>query len=265
MTNERIMGMTNIKMYPTKRFSTRAQHYNKYRPKYPRAIIKLLRAECKLVSSSIIADIGSGTGILSRLFLNNGNFIFGVEPNKEMREIAERLLKDYSNFKSVDGAAESTNLKGQSVDFITSGQAFHWFNTNKSRKEFLRIIKPNGWAVLIWNDRKTDATPFLKAYDSLLYKYGIDYKEVNQQIPNERVFTEFFGHNSFKLSIFHNFQIFDFESLRGRVLSSSYVPIKGHPNYEPMIDELLKIFLEYQSNGKVRFDYDTKVYYGQFK
>ncbi|MGH7909805.1 MAG: class I SAM-dependent methyltransferase, partial [Thermodesulfobacteriota bacterium] len=222
-------------------------------------------AECKLVSSSIIADIGSGTGILSRLFLKNDNIVFGVEPNKEMRKIAERLLKNYSNFKSVDGAAESTNLKGQSVDFITSGQAFHWFNTNKSRKEFLRILKPNGWAVHIWNDRKTDTTPFLKAYDSLLYKYGIDYKEVNQQIPNERAFTEFFGHISFKLNIFHNFQIFDFESLRGRVLSSSYVPIKGHPNYEPMINELRKIFLKYQSNGKVRFAYDTKVYYGQFK
>ena len=186
MTSERIMGTTNIKTDPTKRFSTRAQLYNKYRPKYPRAIIKLLRAECKLVSSSIIADIGSGTGILSRLYLKNGNFIFGVEPNKEMREIAERLLKNYSNFKSVDGAAESTNLKGQSVDFIISGQAFHWFNTNKSRNEFLRILKPNGWAVLIWNARKTDTTPFLKAYDSLLYKYGIDYKEVNQQIPDER-------------------------------------------------------------------------------
>ena len=265
MTNERITGTMNIKMDPTKRFSTRAQHYNKYRPKYPRAIIKLLRAQCKLVSSSIIADIGSGTGVLSRLFLRSGNFIFGVEPNKEMRKIAEKLLKDYSNFKSVDGAAESSNLKDQSVDFITSGQAFHWFHTNKSRKEFSRILKPNGWVILIWNDRKTDTTPFLKAYDSLLNKYGIDYKKINRQIPNERVFNEFFGHNSFKLNIFHNFQIFDFESLRGRVLSSSYVPIKGHPNYEPMINELRKIFLEYQSDGKVRFEYDTKVYYGQLK
>ena len=265
MTSEDIMGTTDIKMDPTKRFSSRAQHYNKYRPKYPRAIIKLLRAECKLVSSSIIADIGSGTGILSRSFLKNGNFIFGVEPNKEMREIVERLLKNYSNFKSVNGAAESSNLKDQSVDLITSGQAFHWFHTNKSRKEFLRILKPNGWAVLIWNDRKTDATPFLKAYDSLLYKYGIDYKEVNQQIPNERLFTEFFGHNSFKLKIFHNFQVFNYESLKGRALSSSYAPMKGHPNYEPMMDELRRIFIEFQSDGKVRFDYDTKVYYGQFK
>src|SRR3989304_2412415 len=142
------MGTMNIKMDPTKRFSTRAHHYNKYRPKYPRAIIKLLRAQCKLVSSSIIADIGSGTGILSRLFLRSGNFIFGVEPNKEMRKIAEKLLKDYSNFKSVDGVAESTNLKDQSVGFITSGQSFHWFHTNKSRKEFSRILKPNGWVIL---------------------------------------------------------------------------------------------------------------------
>ena len=265
MTNERITATAIIKMDPTKRFSTRAQHYNKYRPKYPRAIIKLLRAECKLVSSSIISDIGSGTGILSRLFLKNRNVVFAVEPNKEMRKIAEKLLKDYSNFKSVDGAAESSNLKDQSVDFITSGQAFHWFHTNKSRKEFSRILKPNGWVVIIWNDRKTDTTPFLKAYDNLLYKFGIDYKKINQQIPNERVFTEFFGHNSFKLNIFHNFQVFNFDSLKGRVLSSSYAPMKDHPNYEQMMRNLHRIFLEYQSDGKVRFEYDTKVYYGQFK
>src|SRR3989337_1752458 len=101
------MGKANIQLDPTKRFSMRAQYYNKYRPKYPGAIIRLLRAECGLSSSSIIADIGSGTGILSRMFLKNRNVVFGVEPNKEMREIAERLLKDYPNFKSVDGAAES--------------------------------------------------------------------------------------------------------------------------------------------------------------
>ena len=259
------MGKANIQIDPTKRFSTRAQYYNKYRPKYPRAIIKLLRAECGLSSSSIIADIGSGTGILSRLFLKNDNIVLGVEPNKEMRKIAEKLLKDYSNFKSVAGAAESSNLKDQSVDFITSGQAFHWFHTNKSRKEFLRILKPNGWVVLIWNDRKTDTTPFLKAYDNLLYKFGIDYKEVNQQIPDERNFAKFFGHDSFQLKIFHNFQVFNFDSLKGRVLSSSYAPMKGHPNYEQMMRNLHRIFLEYQSDGKVRFEYDTEVYYGQLK
>ena len=258
------MGKANIQIDPTKRFSTRAQYYNKYRPKYPRAIIKLLRAECGLSSSSMIADIGSGTGILSRLFLKNDNIVLGVEPNKEMRKIAEKLLKDYSNFKSVAGAAESSNLKDQSVDFITSGQAFHWFHTNKSRKEFLRILKPNGWVVLIWNDRKTD-TPFLKAYDNLLYKFGIDYKEVNQQIPDERNFDKFFGHDSFQLKIFGNFQVFNFDSLKGRVLSSSYAPMKGHPNYEQMMRNLHRIFLEYQSDSKVRFEYDTKVYYGQFK
>src|SRR3989304_2686730 len=237
------MGKANIQIDPTKRFSTRAQYYNKYRPQYPGAIIKLLRAECGLSSSSIIADIGSGTGILSRLFLKNDDIVLGVEPNKELRKIAEKLLKDYSNFKSVAGAAESSNLKDQSVDFITSGQAFHWFHTNKSRKEFLRILKPNGWVVLIWND----------------------YKEVNQQIPDKGNFAKFFGHDSFQLKIFHNFQVFDYESLKGRVLSSSYAPMKGHPNYEQMMRNLHRIFLEYQSDGKVRFEYDTKVYYGQLK
>jgi ubiquinone/menaquinone biosynthesis C-methylase UbiE len=252
-------------MDPTKRFFRRARYYEKYRPKYPVAIIKLLRAECGLLSSSVIADIGSGTGILSRLFLKNGNSVFGVEPNREMREIAEKILKKYSNFKSVDGTAESTNLESQSVDFITAGQAFHWFDNSKSREEFLRVLKPKGWVVLVWNDRRMDSTPFLKAYDNLLYKFGIDYKQVKQQIPDERVFVEFFGHNSFRVQLYNNSQVFDFESLKGRVLSSSYSPMKEHPNYESMINELRRIFLEFHADGRVKFEYDTKVYYGQLE
>ncbi len=250
---------------PTKRFSKRARYYDKYRPNYPSAIIRLLRAECGLLSSSVIADIGSGTGILSRLFLKNENIVFGVEPNKEMRKVAQKLLKEYPGFKSLDGSAESTNLESQSVDFITAGQAFHWFDMNKSRKEFLRILKPKGWVILIWNDRRVDSTAFLRAYDELLYKFGTDYKKVKQQIPENRVLADFFGHNSYRVKIYQNLQVFDLRGLKGRVLSSSYAPMKDNPNYEPMMSELRRIFLEFEADGKVKFDYNTKVYYGQIE
>lgn len=93
-------------MHSTERFSTRVENYVKYRPHYPSAVIDLLQSECGLNRESIVADVGSGTGILSELFLKHGCSVHGIEPNREMREAGEKLLRDYSNFKSIDGTAE---------------------------------------------------------------------------------------------------------------------------------------------------------------
>ena len=256
---------TGIESDFTKRFSNRVEYYIKYRPQYPGELIGFLGGECGLSSLSIIADVGSGTGILSEMFLKNGNPVFGVEPNKEMREAAENLLKEYPNFRSINGVAESTTLDSSSVDFVTAGQAFHWFDVDKSRAEFLRILKPGGWTVLVWNSRKTDSTPFLKAYEELLCNCGIDYEQVRHRNVDENVLKRFFGAGGYKSKILHNVQEFDYESLKGRVLSSSYVPMKGHPKYEPMIEELQKIFREHQTGETVTFEYDTEIYYGQIK
>ncbi|MFQ5822550.1 MAG: class I SAM-dependent methyltransferase [bacterium] len=250
---------------PTKRFSNRVANYIKYRPSYPKKIIHTLKEDCGLTSASIVADVGSGTGILSELFLKNGNGVFAVEPNKEMREAAEKLLLKYDNFKSINGTAEETSLEQHSVDFVTAGQAFHWFHLEKARQEFLRILKPNGWVVLIWSDRKTDATPFLKAYEELLNTFSIDYKKVDHKNLDEEVFRWFFRPHGFKMKIFENMQVVDFEGFKGRLLSSSYVPMKGQPKYEAMMDELQTIFLNFQVDDKVKFKYDTKVYLGQIR
>ena len=159
---------------PTLRFTGRVENYVKYRPGYPAGIIETFVKECGLTAGSVVADIGSGTGILSEVFLKNGNRVFGVEPNHEMREAGSRLLGKYAGFMSVDGAAEATTLEDCSVDFVTAGQAFHWFDRQRARKEFVRILKPNGWVTLIWNERLTDTSPFLRAYEDLLRRYGID-------------------------------------------------------------------------------------------
>src|SRR4026208_981769 len=139
---------------PTKRFSKRVENYIQYRPKYPPAVFDFLRNELNLAPSSIIADVGSGTGISSEMFLRNGNTVFGIEPNSEMREAGERNLSQFASFKSIYGTAEATTLEDHSVDFVIAGQAFHWFDRARSRAEFFRILKKNGWVVLIWNDRK---------------------------------------------------------------------------------------------------------------
>jgi SAM-dependent methyltransferase len=247
---------------PTKRFSSRVENYIKYRPGYPTAILDLLKENCGVTHASVIADVGSGTGILTELLLKNGSPIFGVEPNKDMREAAERLLKKHPHFTSISGTAESTTLKDRSVDVVTAGQAFHWFDREKTRQEFLRILKPGGWVVLIWNDRSTSASPFLKSYEQFLMTCATDYAAVNHKQIDAGAIRALFG-GGFKHAIFPNEQVFDFEGLKGRLLSSSYAPEAGHPKHAPMLSTLRAIFDEHQGNGKVIFEYDTVVHYGQ--
>ena len=247
----------------TQRFSSRVENYIKYRPGYPNEVIETLRSECELTSSSVAADVGSGTGILTEMFLQNGNLVYGIEPNREMREAAERLLKDYPHFHSVAARAEETTLGGASVDFVTAGQAFHWFDREKTREEFARILKPQGWVALIWNERVTTTTPFLVAYEQLLKDYSTDYEQVDHRRIDDDVIRDFFGSDQFRLNQFKNVQVFDYEGVKGRLLSSSYAPEEGHPNYEPMLAELERIFQTYQDEGRVVFEYVTQMYYGQ--
>ena len=246
----------------TQRFSTRVENYIKYRPGYPAGILDLLREKCGLAGGSVLADIGSGTGMLTELFLRNGNRVFAVEPNREMREAAERRLGQYPDLMSVSGTAETSALKDQSVDFITAGQAFHWFDRQKSRKEFLRILQPGGWTVLIWNERVM-ASPFARAYEHLLRTYGTDYEEVNHQHTDAKAIGPFFGATDYMQADFPNRQVFDREGLKGRLLSSSYAPEPGHPRYAPMLEALNSLFSGYQTDGNVVFEYDTLVYYGR--
>ena len=247
-------------MDSTKRFSSRVDNYVRYRPGYPAEIIDLLRKGCGLTKDSIIADIGSGTGKLSELFLHAGCKVFGVEPNKEMREAGERM--GAPRFTSIDGSAEATTLPTQSIDFITAGQAFHWFDYKKCRPEFSRILKPNGWVVTIWNDRESDTTPFLIDYENLMLEFGTDYKEVNHRRTDKPEIIEGFFGNKPRSKHFYNVQEFDFEGLKGRVLSSSYAPEAGHPRHEDMLATLKKIFAVHQREGRVFFEYETHVYYG---
>jgi SAM-dependent methyltransferase len=247
----------------TRRFSSRVDNYVKYRPSYPPEVVALLAAECKLTPGALVADIGAGTGLLAELFLKNGNHVFGVEPNREMREAGERLLSDYPQYTSVDGTAEATTLPNSSVDLIAAGQAFHWFDRERSRVEFARILRPGGWVALIWNERRIDSTPFLAAYEQLLRSYSSEYETLNHRQVDQQMIAAFFKAGTYKMQTFENRQIFDFAGVRGRLLSSSYTPEPSQPSYQPMLDELAAIVGTHQIDGKVAFEYDTNVYYGQ--
>jgi len=247
---------------PTHRFSTRVENYIRFRPGYPPAVLDLLRAECGLTPATCVADIASGTGIFTRMLLHNGNQVFAVEPNQEMRQAAERLLASYPKLTSVNATAEATTLPDRSVDLVTAAQAAHWFDHARARREFARILKPGGWVVLLWNERSTDATSFLRAYEQLLLRYGTDYQQVRHEHTTDTI-DAFFQPAPCRKKVFAMTQEFDYASLEGRLLSSSYAPLPGHPNHTPMLDELRGIFVAHASDGKALMPYHTRVYYGQ--
>jgi SAM-dependent methyltransferase len=247
---------------PMARFSDRVENYVRYRPGYPPEVLDLLRAECGLQPSHIVADIASGTGVFTRLLLENGNSVFAVEPNPEMREMGLQQLESYDRFVSIAGTAEETTLRTASVDFVTAAQAAHWFDLPRARAEFARILTPWGWCVLIWNERRTANTAFLRDYEQLLLTYGTDYKEVRHERTTATIHN-FFAPTPYQERVFSLFQEFDYEGTAGRLLSSSYAPLEGHPSHAPMMEELRRIFRAHAVDNKVEFEYDTRVYYGQ--
>lgn len=248
----------------TTRFSDRVENYIRYRPGYPPEALQVLESECGLMSSHVIADIASGTGIWTRTLLKHGNSVYAVEPNAEMRQAGERLLSGFANFTSVNGSAEATMLPDASVDFATAAQAAHWFDLRRARREFVRILKPDGWLVLLWNERLTDTTPFLRAYEQLLLTFGTDYEDVRHERTTDAV-NEFFDPAPFQERAFAMRQEFNYEGLEGRLLSSSYAPGPEHPNHQPMLKELRRLFDRHAENDRVGFDYKTRVYFGKLK
>jgi SAM-dependent methyltransferase len=245
---------------PAGRFSDRVSDYVRARPGYPRGILDVLARHCSLSARSVIADVGSGTGLLARLFLEHGNAVFGVEPNPEMRAAGERLLGGHGRFVSVEGGAEATTLPAASVDFVTAGQAFHWFDRSRARSEFSRILRPGGWVVLVWNDRRLEATPFLRGYEALLVRHCPEYLKVVHRNVDAGVLKAFFAPLGHEEAVLDNRQRFDWDGLVARHLSSSFVPRDGH---EAAMAELRALFDTHQADGVVGFEYDTRVQYGR--
>lgn len=245
------------------RFSNRVDNYLKYRPRYPEGILDALREVCGLTTRSTVADVGSGTGFLTELFLQNGNTVWAVEPNADMHAAAERMLAGVAGFHSLVGVAEATTLPDQSIDIVAAGQAFHWFDRAQTRLEFARILKPGGWVALVWNERETESTPFLRDYEHLLQRFATDYAQVDHRLISDSVLQAFFAPGSFQLRSFPNRQEFDYVGLQGRLLSSSYAPESGQPGHEAMLAELRRIYDAHCENDRVSFDYLTRVYCGQ--
>jgi len=248
---------------PTRRFTSRVDDYVKYRPDYPAGVLEILRDAGGLTAPAVVADIGSGTGIASKLFLDAGHTVYGVEPNAAMRAAGEQFLAADPRFHSIAGTAEATTLPDASVDGIIAAQAFHWFETDATRREFARILRPGGWCALLWNSRHLDTTPFLRDYEALLLEFGTDYAKVRHENIDQAAVAKFFGSPVTRRTLPHS-QVFDFAALKGRLMSSSYAPGPDHPRHAAMLAELQQIFGAHVDNGCVKFEYDTEVYVGKF-
>jgi len=244
------------------RFSNRVANYVKYRPDYPREIITYLKTNCGLTSESVIADIGCGTGISAKLFLENGNRVYGVEPNDAMRAAAEEYLASFPKFTAVNSTSDRTTLPDGSVDMIVAAQAFHWFDPERTRPEFKRILKPGGQVVLIWNERQLDTTPFLVEYEAFLLKHANDYGNVRHENIQDKEISGFFQKECGS-AVFSNQQIFDLEGLKGRMLSASYMPSETDPRFDGVVDELRALFAKHAENDKITVLYDTRIYHCQ--
>jgi SAM-dependent methyltransferase len=244
------------------RFSRVADDYARYRPRYSAELIPFLHRACGLTPEHVVADIGCGTGILAGHFLENGNRLYGVEPNDDMRAYAEANLGANPLFTSVVGTAEATTLPDNSVDFITAGQAFHWFNPEPTRQEFRRILKPDGWVVPVWNWQRYDDSPFMEAYKVIWQKY-FDDRPIPEKPQRPEYIDRFFGEGNLQEERLANFQVYDFERLRGGMLSASISPKPDDPEFPAMLAEMAGMFERYAENGQVTMVYNTIVVYGR--
>jgi SAM-dependent methyltransferase len=257
--------MSKEDLKPLERFTNRVDDYVRYRPSYPESVVRLLRETAGLGPQTPVADVGSGTGIFARLLLDAGARVFAVEPNDAMRGAAESWLGGLGGFTSMKGSAESTGLPDQSVDLVTCAQAFHWFDPARTRREFMRILRPGGWCALVWNTPVSRGGGFGEGYEEVKARFGTDYRRVRQE--NLGVIGRldgFYGNREWGRHINANNQDLDFDGLSGRLLSSSFVPARGHPDHAPMLEALRALFDRFQSGGKIRMEYETEMFLGRF-
>ena len=250
---------------PTERFSSRVEAYRRFRSRYPGEIIALLEERCALTRESVVADVGAGTGMLAELFLANGNRVFAVEPNADMRAACEELVARYPHLTCVDGTAEETHLADRSVDFVAVGRALHWFDQEKCRPEFVRILREGGWVVLANQgpDRRSESV--IREFQDILKTHGLDYAHMRKRYDIESAARKFFAHSEFHEMEFASPEEMTYEELEGFTLSLSVTPQPGHPGFPAMQQALRQYFAHHESGGKIRMPMTCKIHFGQLR
>ena len=234
------------------RFTGRVADYERYRLRYPAAVIRILMERCGLVREHLVADVGAGTGMLAELFLENGNAVVAVEPNDEMRAACERLASLWPGLTVKKAAAEATGLEDASVDFIAVGRAWHWFDRKRAVSEFRRILRPNGWVVLVTNRRRKDDSVEAREFEEILMEFGTDYRALQGEY---RVYDEMvpvFDGGVVERETIRGEQALTLEEFLGQTQSLSVAPMPGDAKYAGMQRALRDFFERFQTDGMLR-------------
>lgn len=255
--------------HPTQRFSSRVENYVQFRPSYPQALLADLESLDALTPDSVVVDVGAGTGLLTKLFLDHGNRVLGVEPNAPMRAAGQAFLKDYPRFTSIDGTAEHTTLPASSFDLVVAGQAFHWFDASRARDEFRRILHLPAWTALIWNERDLAASEFQAGYERLIQTFANDYQQVDHKRITPALLADFFGGPEspdpaagYRLFRYRNDLRLTPDQVKGRWLSASYAPSPGQPRHQEALAALDTLIAAHLHEGRITFAHETKMYVG---
>lgn len=251
----------------TERFSNRAGAYVRGRPSYPQQLVEQLQQAGALKPGQCVVDLGVGTGLSAEPFLRSGYSVIGVEPNEAMRLAGDQQLAAYAAnggaYRSVAGTAEATTLPEAIADLVIAGQAFHWFNIERSAIEARRILRPGGWAALIWNDRQSTGSAFLAGYEALLRTHGIDYANTVHRHIDEKGIAQFFAPAHVSIATFDNPRELQREDLLALAGSASYLPAPGDPRHAAMLSALNALFDAHERNGSVQMMYLTRMHYAR--
>jgi ubiquinone/menaquinone biosynthesis C-methylase UbiE len=233
------------------RFTGRVDVYEKYRLRYPAAVVDVLRERCGLKQNDLVADIGAGTGMLAEILLEAGNRVVAIEPNAEMRAACERLALRFDDLRVLDAAAEATGLEDASVDLVTVGRAFHWFDQARALKEFARVLKPGGWVALVSNRRDREATAAGREYEQILLEHGMDYAKVRGGYRSFEGLKPYGDGETFEVKMPGEARL-TLEEFLGQTQSLSVVPMPGHAKYHGMQRALREFFAKWSEDGVLR-------------
>jgi ubiquinone/menaquinone biosynthesis C-methylase UbiE len=242
-------------------FSKKAEKYAKYRWDYAAAAIESVIQITHMSLSSTMADLGAGTGILTRHFAAKAQKIYAIEPNLEQRQILARDLGAFPSVVVMDSSAEATKLPGNSVDVITVAQAIHWFDPEPARQEMMRILKENGWLALIRNNG-ADNERNQAAGRLMTEEYGADFSIVTDA-PKKQPVRFYFGQNEPQTFVFPFAIQQSWEEFFGTFTTVSFMPDEDHPLFPKLENEAKKVFSQYSENGYWSMEGETELVIGQ--
>ena len=238
-------------------FSSKVADYVASRPDYPSALFDTLAVICGLGAGATVADVGAGTGLLTRGLLQRGYRVIAVEPNREMRAAADHLLNGIEGYRSLDGSAEAMPLESDSIDLVTVALAFHWFDVERARAEFLRILTPQGQVAIIWNDRVFE-DPLHVAFDELADKFGGAKRAAIVAHEKDRAdVSRFLGNTQLQEFCWPHAHRLGENEFLALVFSRSYIPERGTQKGQDVADRAREIFDRFATNGAVEIRYQT--------